>query len=85
MAQKPMDPLAIMNLMGNAANAKAHQNTNPDDEEDPLNSGTPKAKKSPASIKGKQVAAIKSQQKGKGNSIPNNSNGPSGSNFPQSS
>ena len=66
---KQMSKFDIMNLMGDAANKRAQmsgQNQVPNDEEDPKNSGMPMAKTSPASVKSKQVAAIKEQGKGKG-------------------
>jgi hypothetical protein len=65
----PMSKLGIMNLMGQAANKKSQmggQNQMPNDEEDPINSGTPNANTAPQSTKSKKVAAMKEQGKGKG-------------------
>lgn len=70
---KKMSKLDIMNLMGNAAAQKSQQsagaNQMPNDEEDPLNSLTPKAKSAPQGQKSKQVAAMKEQGKGKGKMV----------------
>lgn len=70
MASKP-SPIDIMNVLGSAAHRKAQPNVNPEDEEDPLNSAKPSAPKSPASVKSKQVGAMKAQEKGQGKLIPN--------------
>lgn len=72
---KSTHPLDIMNLLGGAAHRKAQVNTNPEDEEDSLNSMSPKAKSPPQSVKSKKVAAIKEQEKGNGKLIPNKANG----------
>lgn len=69
---KKMAPIDVMNLLGQAADNKSRTNVNPEDEEDSLNSNTPKASKSPASTKSKQTAAIKEQAKGNGKEMPNN-------------
>ncbi len=74
-APKPASPVDIMNLMGKAADQKSRAVNNPEDEEDSLNSDTPKANgaKSPTSTKGKQIAAMKSKQGKVGAKIPNTS------------
>lgn len=71
---KQMGPVDIMNLMGKAANKKAQMSgahQQPNDEEDPLNSSTPKSKSAPQSVKSKKVAAMKEQGKGKAKMLPN--------------
>lgn len=64
---KNSSPLNIMNALGAAAHQKMQPQPMPDDQEDPANSLKPKAKKSPASNKSKQVAAMKEHKKGNKN------------------
>lgn len=72
-APKPASPIDIMNAFGDAADKKSRMINNPADQEDSLNSDAPKANgaKSPASTKGKQVAAMKAKQGTVGAKIPN--------------
>lgn len=59
--KQPMNPLNIANLMAGAAKTKSAK---PMDDED-MESGTP-IKNAPPKGKGKQVAAMKEQEKAKG-------------------
>lgn len=65
-------PIDIMNLMGQAAHKKSERSgatAAPNDEEDELNSKSPKASKSPASKKSGRVAAMKDHEKQSGKQL----------------